>query len=135
MACAASLGVDEYCYLNPDTVGCEVIVVVVVEVVEEGDEDEEIFISVETVLDERPLSEVVVEDVVDEGGATVFNVEEAVDEGEEVLEDVSVVLIVVVVDKTISLVDVFGFSVVEEVTLSEPGVATLVGGNITVSKT
>ena len=23
LACAASLGVDEYCYLNPDTVGCE----------------------------------------------------------------------------------------------------------------
>ena len=113
----------------------EVIVVeVVVEVVEEEDEDEDIFISVERVLDERLLSEVVVEDVVDEGGATVFNVDEAVDEGGGVLEDMSVVLIVLVVDKFISLVDVFGFSVVEETSFTDPGVTTFVVGNTTVSK-
>ena len=23
LACAASLGVDDYCYMNPDTVGCD----------------------------------------------------------------------------------------------------------------
>ena len=96
-----------------------VVVLVVVDVVEEGDEEEGSF-SVETVLDKRPVSVVVVEEVVDEGGATVFNVEEAVDEGEGVLEDISVVLIVVVVDESTSLVDVFGFSVVDEANFTDP---------------
>jgi len=108
-----------------------VVVLVVVDVVEEGDKEEGSF-SFETVLDESPLSVIVVEDVVDEEGATDSNVEEAVDEGEGVLGDISVVL-VVVVDNSIRLVDVFGFSEVEETTVTEPGVTTFVDGNTTVS--